>query len=88
MSDQSQQQPQKAAPAAVQQATIRFGVYNQQVPFVGKTIGEARAKLAGQWNIPEDANPFKGKEQLADDYVIQAGDNIELHRRMGEKGQS
>lgn len=67
-------------------ATVKYGVYNQPGPLVGKTVDQVRQAFAGQWNIPTDASAFKGKEQMAGDYVIQPGDVIEFHRRMGEKG--
>lgn len=77
---------QHGAQGAAAQAVIRYGVYNQPGAFVGKSIGDVRRSLAPQWGIPDDARPYKGKEQLNDDYIIQAGDNIEIHRQMGEKG--
>lgn len=80
------EQNQVAAPAQAGMATIRYSVYNQPGPYVNKSVNEVRAQLSGLWNIPADAAAFKGKEQLAGDYVIQPGDNIEFHRKQGEKG--
>jgi hypothetical protein len=80
-----QGQSAKKAPAT---ASIRYGVYNQPGNYVGKTVAQVRADLAPQWGIPNDAQAFKGKDKLSEDYVVQEGDHLELHRRMGEKGYS
>lgn len=75
-----------AAPAQSGMATVRYSVYNQPGPYVGKSVNEVRAQLGGLWNIPADAAAFKGKEQLQGDYVIQPGDSIEFLKKQGEKG--
>ena len=67
-------------------AHIRFGVYNQPGSHVGKTVGEVRGSVGKLWGVPDDASAFLGKEKLDDNYIIQDGDNIEFHRRAGEKG--
>lgn len=77
-------QGNQAAPNQV--ATVKYGVYSQPGNFVGKTVDEVRKNLSAQWNIPTDASAFKGKEQMDASYVIQPGDSLEFHRRMGEKG--
>lgn len=80
---QNQQTGQRAV---VGTATVRYGVYNQPGPYVGRTIGQIRAELGPMWNIPADAQAYKGKELLDASYEIQPNDNIEFHRKMGEKG--
>lgn len=67
-------------------ANVRYGVYNQPGPYAGQTISEVRNQLGKLWNIPPDAQAYKGKEQLDANYTIQPGDHIEFHRKMGEKG--
>lgn len=67
-------------------AQIRYGVNNQPGAHAGKTVGQIRQSFGAMWGVPTDANAFKGKEKLGEDYVIQPGDNIEFHRRAGEKG--
>lgn len=79
-----QQQP--AQPAGGGMASIRFGVYNQPGNHAGKTVKEVREGLGKLWGVPGDASAYIGKEKMGDDYVIQAGDNLEFHRRAGEKG--
>lgn len=80
-------QSQKATPTQGGMATIRYNVYSQPGPHAGKNIGTIRQELKGHWQIPDDAVAHKGKEPLADDYVVQPTDHIEFHRKMGEKGQ-
>ncbi len=74
---------QKAAPGV---ANIRFGVYNQPTPISGKSVKDAREQFGKLWGIPSDAIAYKGKDKLDENYVIQPGDNVEFHRRAGEKG--
>jgi hypothetical protein len=67
-------------------ANVRFGVYNQPSNIGGKSIKDAREQFSKLWGIPTDAVAYKGKEKLDENYVIQPGDNVEFHRRAGEKG--
>ncbi len=76
----------EAASKAPKMASARFGAYNQPGPWVGITVKELRKKVSNMWGVPEDATAFIGKNQLKDDYVIKDKDEIEFHRRMGEKG--
>jgi hypothetical protein len=80
---------QQASSAGAQSggsAQIRYGVYNNPGNHVGKSVSDLRGQFGSMWGIPGDANAYKGKEKLDDNYVIQPGDNIEFHRRAGEKG--
>lgn len=72
--------------ATGQPANIRFGVYNQPAPVSGKTVAEVRQQFGKIWGISNDAVAYKGKDKLDENYVIQAGDSVEFHRRSGEKG--
>jgi hypothetical protein len=67
-------------------ANIRYGVYNQPAPVSGKSVAEVRQQFAKLWGISADAIAYKGKDKLDETYVIQPGDNLEFHRRAGEKG--
>lgn len=67
-------------------ANVRFGVYSQPSNVAGKSVKEAREQFSKLWGIPTDAIAYKGKDKLTEDYVIQPGDNVEFHRRAGEKG--
>jgi hypothetical protein len=67
-------------------ANVRFGVYSQPSPVAGKSVKEAREQYGKLWGIPTDAIAYKGKDKLDENYIIQPGDNVEFHRRAGEKG--
>lgn len=67
-------------------ANVRFGVYSQPTPVAGKSVKEVREQFSKLWGIPTDAVAYKGKDKLDEDYVIQPNDNLEFHRRAGEKG--
>lgn len=67
-------------------ANVRFGVYNQPAPIAGKSIKDTREQFGRLWGIPTDAVAYKGKDKLDENYVVQPGDNVEFHRRAGEKG--
>lgn len=65
---------------------LKYGVYNAQGSYAGKNVTQIRSEMGSVWQIPADAAAYKGKERLADSYVIEPGDQIEFHRKMGEKG--
>jgi len=67
-------------------ANLRFGVYNQPTNVAGNSVQQTREQFSKIWGIPTDAVAYKGKEKLDENYVIQPGDNVEFHRRAGEKG--
>ena len=67
-------------------AQLRYGVWNSPGEHAGKTVSQFRAENAKMWTLPEEASAFIGKTKLDENYVIQPGDNIEFHRRSGEKG--
>jgi len=67
-------------------ANLRFGVYNQPTNIAGKSVQQARDQFSKIWGIPTDSVAYKGKDKLDENYVIQPGDNVEFHRRAGEKG--
>lgn len=68
------------------QATVRYGVYNQPGSYAGQSVQDVRKQLGKLWNIPDDAQAYKGKTKLDENYVIQPGESIDFHRKMGEKG--
>lgn len=68
-------------------ATVQYSMYTQSnEAFVGRTVAEVRNAMAEHWGIPSDSDALKGKTRLPEDYIIQAGDNVQFHRRSGEKG--
>lgn len=79
-------QGQEGGVAKQANANIRYGVYGQPGNYAGRTVAQVREELSKLWGIPADAAAYKGKERLDDSTVIQPGDQIEFHRKMGEKG--
>lgn len=73
-------------PASSGVANVRYGVYNQPANVSGKTVAQVRDQFSKLWGISSDAIAYKGKDKLDENYVIQPNDNIEFHRRAGEKG--
>lgn len=67
-------------------ATIRYHLYTNAGSYAGRSVGQVRQELAAMWGIPNDAAAYKGKEKMEDSYIIEPGDQLEFHRRMGEKG--
>lgn len=67
-------------------ANLRYGVYNQPSNIAGKSVKEVRDQFSKIWGIPTDAVAYCGKDKLDENDVIQPGQNIEFHRRAGEKG--
>ena len=71
---------------AGQSVTVQYGPYKATVPMAGKTVKQIRAELTGRWSIDANAKGFLGKQEIADDQVITAGQTLTLFRVMGEKG--
>lgn len=67
-------------------ANLRYGVYSQPSNIAGKTVKEVREQFSKIWGIPGDAVAYCGKDKLDENAVIQPGQNVEFHRRAGEKG--
>lgn len=63
-------------------ARVRYGVMNRVITAY-MTVGEFRATYARAWRLPPDAEAYSGRFHLEDEYLIQPGDVIEFHRRMG-----
>lgn len=72
--------------ATNQMVSVKYGVVNQPMPMAGKTIAEVRSAVKGTWKVPDEAEAFKGKTKLDENYIIQPNDKIEFVRRLGEKG--
>jgi hypothetical protein len=74
-------------PASTGKVSVTYGGFSDSdALFVGQTVASIRSARKDEWNIPADSRAYKGKEQLDETYVVRAGDVIEFHRRMGEKG--
>ena len=80
------EQSNTTAAGGNQQSRIRYGVYQKPGDFTGKTVGEVRGEFSKMWGIPKDAAAHVGTAKVDDNHVIQPGENVEFHRRAGEKG--
>lgn len=68
-------------------AQVKYSTFHETDGlFVGRTVAQLREARGDAWNIPADARAYKGRDVLDDNYVVQSGDTVEFHRRMGEKG--
>jgi hypothetical protein len=68
-------------------AKVRFGVYDQQIPTGNNVnVGQLRANYQTVWSVPNDAQAFVNGQQVDDQFVLQPGQQLEFHRRAGEKG--
>ena len=77
------QGPQKKTGGVAQ---VQFGIYKQPGNYAGKTVAQVRQEREKLWKIPSDASAFIGDRKLSETDVINEGDNVEFHRRAGEKG--
>lgn len=84
MENTSSSSSQPSRPSGM--ANLRYGVYTQPSNIAGKTVKDVRDQFSKIWGIPNDAVAYCGKEKLDESAVIQPGQNIEFHRRAGEKG--
>lgn len=76
-----------ASSAPETKAKVVFGSYDEVSDlFVGQTIAQVRHGRAAAWSIPTDAKAQRGRDVLAEDYVIVRGDVIEFVRKQGDKG--
>jgi len=68
-------------------AKVRYGIYSKQGESIaGRSIADLRTEFGGVWGITDDASAYNGTQKLDENYVVGANDNIEFHRRSGEKG--
>lgn len=62
------------------------GANAQQVEFAGRTVADTREYLQQSLNIPADARVLVTGRAVADDYVVQDGEQVEFVRESGRKG--
>ncbi len=68
-------------------AKVVYGSYDEASDlFVGQTVAQVRHARKGAWSIPADAKAYRGREAVADSYVLRRGDVVEFIRRQGDKG--
>jgi hypothetical protein len=52
----------------------------------GKTVGSVRKNLREVFNIPGDAEAKINGKTVGDDFILEAGSNLEFLKSAGEKG--
>jgi len=68
-------------------AKVRYGVYDQQIPTgTGINVGQLRTNYQTVWSMPGDVEAYVGGQRVDDSYVLAAGQQLEFHRKAGEKG--
>ena len=65
---------------------IICGVNQLDANLEGKSVAEVRNMLAQALNIDPEATPMIDGESVAEDYVLQASDELEFIKASGEKG--
>lgn len=58
---------------------VKYGVYSTPGDHAGKTVAQVRDEVSKLWQVPSDAAAYKGKEKLADSYILNPGEAIEFH---------
>lgn len=53
----------------------------------GKTVGSVKKSLREVFNIPGDADALIGGKEVQDDFVLEAGMNLEFSKDAGQKGK-
>lgn len=66
---------------------VDYGVYREQLPLGGSTIGDIRRIAGPRFDISPDATAFIDGNPVADDVVVSAGQNVRFMHISGEKGQ-
>lgn len=78
-------QGQKSTQTSHGKATIRYGVYNMEVP-AGITVSQARAEFSQIADVPSDSTAMQDKNALSENDTVEPGAVIDLIHRQGEKG--
>ena len=68
------------------QNNIINGVNTLAADLNGKSVAEVRAMLSQALNIDPEAAPVVNGDQVAEDYVLAAGEELEFVKSSGTKG--
>lgn len=66
--------------------TVQYSAFKGVLPMAGKTVKQVREEMSAQWHIEAGASGYIGKQRVADDTILEAGQSLVFHRQMGEKG--
>jgi hypothetical protein len=67
-------------------ARVVAGVYAQDMPVAGMTVGEIRARHGQRLDVPPGAVGYIGGAPVGDDTVVRAGQSLSFIRHSGSKG--
>lgn len=65
---------------------IMNGANEMYADYSGKTVGHARKALREVFNIAADATAKIGGKDVADDFILEGGMNLEFSKEAGSKG--
>lgn len=68
--------------------TVDAGVYREQMPLGGRTVGEIRRAVGPRYGIDPDALAIVAGAQAGDDIVVRTGQEVRFLHIGGEKGQN
>ena len=68
------------------QVKVSYGVHHLDAAIAGKSVGEVRQALREPLNIDPRALALVNGRDVAESYVLKAGDQLEFVRLAGEKG--
>jgi len=75
-----------ASPAGGGLATVASGVYAEQIPVSGMSVGEIRRRFADRFDIDPRSQAVLDGQDVADDVVVRDGQALMFTHRAGEKG--
>ena len=67
--------------------TVDYGVYHEQLPLVGRTVGEIRRIAGPRYDIDPHAPAMVNAQFVGDATVVHTGQTVKFLRHSGEKGQ-
>ncbi|KYK23610.1 hypothetical protein AYK24_07305 [Thermoplasmatales archaeon SG8-52-4] len=69
-------------------ATVSHGVYAEQLPIAGQSIGRVRALYADRFDLDPYSQAIIDGNEVDDNTIIEAGQLLVFMNRAGEKGIS
>jgi hypothetical protein len=75
------------ATRSLEKVHVAHGVNEDYFDLQGQTIGKVRKSLREAFNIPENAISLINGKEVSDDFVLEAGTNLEFLHEAGDKGE-
>jgi hypothetical protein len=67
-------------------ASVSSGVYAEQIPVAGMTVGDIRRRYADRFDIDPESQAVVDGQDVGDDVVLGVGQSLMFTHRSGEKG--